>query len=591
MGSESAGESSCSRQTGAEKRQTTRFCSHEENSASVADLPPGVGELSIVTMGKITLVLLVIFVNAATANTRTTNLTAIPLDIPANADRFTLSYSCNIKNVSYLPPLLRLRTLDLNRNSIESFSWMSLCALPNLESLCLMGNQLRYVKLGTVIEHLPKLRKIDLRFNKLASFSEYELGWPQVTKAWINGNPLRCDCDLSWLIVKMVCFQTCEGKDRQTCCSLCSVCYLDRSLEMGTHVCHSPRKINKLHLSNVSAKLTGCGAHQLTTEPEAMPVTSTVFLTDDNENQTETRNQLQNKKTSMSIIPTGSAKTAKTSNPNTMVTTKHEYDDKHSVLYIIITVSCLALTVVLCLIVLNIKYQLSYDWCKGADPSVPVLTIPQIVDHIYDNPEEGFDGGNVAVTSENQCISPTTSHICPNEEDLDGIPGADTNGTENAAATIDHIYCNEEDSDNENDAEIEAPTANQIYSVEEDINNAAETTTNTTNYIYSIEEDVDCETEATAPIRNQIYSIEDLDNKRGAVSNGTKSTASDIYSFEEDFESTAPAPNNIYSTDEGSDGGLGTGTNGTETTVTSITAKHIHSIEEGFSEDHPAVPE
>jgi len=136
-----------------------------------------------------------------------TNLTVIPDDIPANADSFTLSSSCSITNVSYLPPLPRLRVLELKRNCIDSFSWISLRALPNLKSLGLMGNRLRYVKLDTVIEHLPKLRDVDLRYNKLASFSEYELGRPQVTEAWLNGNPLRCDCDLSWLMVKMTCLQ------------------------------------------------------------------------------------------------------------------------------------------------------------------------------------------------------------------------------------------------------------------------------------------------------------------------------------------------------------------------------------------------
>eukprot|EP00058_Branchiostoma_floridae_P013014 XP_002598502.1 hypothetical protein BRAFLDRAFT_66879 [Branchiostoma floridae] len=481
-----------------------------------------------------------------------TNLTAIPLDIPANADSFTLSSSCSIRNVSYLPPLPRLRTLELERNCIESFSWVSLRVLPNLEFLDLSGNRLRYVKLDTVIQHLPKLRTVDLRFNKLASFSEYELGRPQVTYMLINNNPFHCDCEISWLIVKMTCLQDCKGKERQDCCSRCSACFLVKSLKMGAHVCSSPSELNKLHLSNVSAKLTGCGVHQPTTEPEAMAVTSTVFLTDDNENQFETENQLQHNKTSMSIIPTGSAQTMKTSSLNATPTTKQEDDDKLSILYILTTVmgTILALTVVLCVIGFTIKHKLCCDCRKdvniGADHSILVPTAPQTVDHTYDNPEGDLDGVDLTITGESQGTSSTTNHIYSVEEGMDDVRGADTNGRETTAPTTDHVYSNEEDLDN-----------------------GTETTAQTTNCMYAIEEDIG----VTAPIRNKLY------NTRGAITVGTKTATSQIYSVEEDLDNGTgtTTTNSIYSTDEGLDDGLGTVTDGT--TTVSTAANHTDSID------------
>eukprot|EP00058_Branchiostoma_floridae_P013015 XP_002598503.1 hypothetical protein BRAFLDRAFT_66880 [Branchiostoma floridae] len=563
------------------------------------------------------------------------NLTAIPDDIPANTESFALSESCSITNVSYLLPLPRLRILELDMNCIESFSWMSLRALPNLASLDLMGNRLRYVKLDTVIQHLPKLRYINLRFNKLASFSEYELGRPQVTDALINKNPFHCDCELSWLIVKMACLQACKGKDRQDCCSRCSACFLVKSLQLGAHVCSSPRELNKLHLSNVSAKLTGCGVHQPTTEPEAMAVTSTVFLTDDNENQTETENQLQHNETSMPIIPTGSAQTTKTSSLNATPTTKQEDDDKLSVLYIPITVmgTILVLTGVLCLIGFTIKYIRNCNWCKGADHSVPVLTLTQIIDHIYANPEEGLDGGNLAATGERESTAtatihtyenptgalgvgnsavidgrestaPTTNHTYDNPTGaLDVRISAVVDGRESTAPTTNHTYENPTGAlDVENSAVIDgkestAPTTNRIYSIEEeeDLNGTHGTVTNgteamtsapITDHIYSIEEDSDNGTETAPTTANAIYSTAvEIDGGHGTITYGTEAMTSirnQIYLIEEEVdngtEATRATTNEVYSTEEGLD-------NGTERTTTN----DIYSTE--GSVEHSAVPD
>eukprot|EP00058_Branchiostoma_floridae_P000581 XP_002586069.1 hypothetical protein BRAFLDRAFT_108254 [Branchiostoma floridae] len=115
-----------------------------------------------------------------------------------------------------------------------------------------------------VIEHLPKLEYLDVSFNKLTSFSQYELGWPQESLTSIAGNPFHCDCDLSWLIDKMACLQACEGRNNARCWNACAAYFLVPN--RNRTFCHSPSQLNGLSLSDVSNKLTGCGSHQLTTK-------------------------------------------------------------------------------------------------------------------------------------------------------------------------------------------------------------------------------------------------------------------------------------------------------------------------------------
>ncbi|XP_019636283.1 PREDICTED: uncharacterized protein LOC109478917 [Branchiostoma belcheri] len=207
-------------------------------------------------------------------------LVTVPSDIPSTTVRFDISFN-NIRNVTYLPPLPKLYTLDLSYNSIESVSWMSLRTLPALAILELQGNQLKYVKLDIVIAHLPKLKSVNLSMNKLASFSSYALGWPQVTEVLIYNNPFHCDCDLSWLIVKMACLQACKGKDGQTCCSSCMACFLHIRLPGYENIifdCKSPSQLRGRHFSTVSTQLTDCGTtHQAETKLQSTE--SVTFLT------------------------------------------------------------------------------------------------------------------------------------------------------------------------------------------------------------------------------------------------------------------------------------------------------------------------
>ncbi|XP_019644131.1 PREDICTED: leucine-rich repeat LGI family member 4-like [Branchiostoma belcheri] len=186
------------------------------------------------------------------------NLTTIPDGIPLITERFCALRN-NIGNVTCLPSLPRLRYLDLGMNSIESFSWMSLRNLPELRSLYLKENRLRYVQLGRVIEHLPKLKDVNLSYNKLTSLSQYDLGWPQLNYANILGNPFHCDCDLFWLIVKMACLEACKGGNEKACCLSCSACFLIDILKYDKKLfCRSPSELKYLLLSNASARLQEC---------------------------------------------------------------------------------------------------------------------------------------------------------------------------------------------------------------------------------------------------------------------------------------------------------------------------------------------
>ncbi|XP_078578188.1 leucine-rich repeat and fibronectin type III domain-containing protein 1-like [Branchiostoma floridae x Branchiostoma japonicum] len=132
---------------------------------------------------------------------------AIPHDIPLNAERLEVSFN-NIRNVTYIPELPLLSTLDLNFNDIEHMSWPALRVLPCLKYLTLGHNRLIHVKLDTVITDLPKLTFVDFSYNELVSVSPYEFGLPQVTNAIIHHNPYNCGCDMAWLIAKMACLES-----------------------------------------------------------------------------------------------------------------------------------------------------------------------------------------------------------------------------------------------------------------------------------------------------------------------------------------------------------------------------------------------
>ncbi|KAI8484735.1 ATP-dependent Lon protease pim1 [Branchiostoma belcheri] len=186
-------------------------------------------------------------------------LLTLPEDIPSNTSRLEVAYN-DIRNVSYLPTLPELHSLDLQRNSIEYMCWECLRSLQVLEYLYLQGNQLQHVKLDSVIEQLPKLKYVDLSSNKLASFSQHDLGWPKVTWASVCGNPFYCDCDLFWLIEKLACLQSCEEGDTD-CCESCSACFLHGGQNLRFKCrpfCELPSRLHNVYFRNLSAHQLGC---------------------------------------------------------------------------------------------------------------------------------------------------------------------------------------------------------------------------------------------------------------------------------------------------------------------------------------------
>eukprot|EP00058_Branchiostoma_floridae_P002179 XP_002587667.1 hypothetical protein BRAFLDRAFT_92706 [Branchiostoma floridae] len=324
------------------------------------------------------------------------SLTTIPDEIPSNAYRLFLAYN-NIRNVTNLPPLPKLNWLDLAWNGMESFSWMSLRALPDLTYLYLNKNLLRYVQLDSVIEHLPQLKFVDVSYNQLVSVSQYDLGWPQVKEFEIAGNPFRCDCDLFWLIDKMACLQACTGKDEESCCLSCpAACFL--AMRQRRTVCHSPSGLNRVPLSDVSTLLTGCGAHQLTTKAAMVLVdklenqmqrngTSFRHNNEINQSQSESTNEksYQNDESIM-INPT---RTINKPSANTMKKKKQD-DDEVPVLYISIIVigSLMIFIFIFCIVGIKMKSKLCHRHRQEANI-------------------EGLDHGHpVALDNEEQFIEP-----------------------------------------------------------------------------------------------------------------------------------------------------------------------------------------
>ncbi|CAH1249782.1 SLIT1 [Branchiostoma lanceolatum] len=175
--------------------------------------------------------------------------------MPPDTERLTAMFN-DIRNVTRLPQLPRLHTLELSMNDMELFSWGCLRGFPALTYLFLRGNRLQSVQLDIVIEYLPHLKYVDLRGNRLTSVSPTQLGWPQVTTALILRNPFHCDCDLSWLIDKMACLHACQGRGREACCLSCSACYLTDNQKHDGLSCSLPTHLRQLPLSQMTSPIS-----------------------------------------------------------------------------------------------------------------------------------------------------------------------------------------------------------------------------------------------------------------------------------------------------------------------------------------------
>ncbi|KAI8483976.1 hypothetical protein Bbelb_382390, partial [Branchiostoma belcheri] len=301
------------------------------------------------------------------------SLLTLPEDIPSNTSRLEVAYN-DIRNVTYLPTLPELHSLDLQRNSIEYMCWECLRNLQVLEYLYLQGNQLQHVKLDSVIEHLPKLKYVDLSSNKLASFSQHDLGWPKVTWASVCGNPFYCDCDLSWLIEKLACLQSCEEGDTD-CCESCSACFLHGGQNLRFKCrpfCELPSRLHNVYFRNLSAHQLGCEQSTTGTTTPA----SVTWLNRNNlknfHNDTFAVNRFGNETVGTQLWSEVNGEglynsTSAIIQPNTI-------SKQPSLPYIILTVVIILLTLsfIACLVRLEMKHSLCFGRCND----VPSSTLP-----------------------------------------------------------------------------------------------------------------------------------------------------------------------------------------------------------------------
>lgn len=120
-------------------------------------------------------------------------------------DLTELQLAGNPLRVSKAGPLLpkqlsRLQTLDLSNCNLtflppDAFYWTR-----NITNLVLSGNHFTTPNDFRFLEMLPKLELLDLRYNKLTTFSPKEFATnPMVEKLKLIGNPWICDCSVAEL--------------------------------------------------------------------------------------------------------------------------------------------------------------------------------------------------------------------------------------------------------------------------------------------------------------------------------------------------------------------------------------------------------
>ena len=93
-----------------------------------------------------------------------------------------------------------LISLEVQTNSITRFpNWMLNVSMEKLDGIVIFENRIREFA-PLILQYQRKLQSINMHLNNLTTVSPYNgVARDLVTSVRIDGNPLHCDCSLSWV--------------------------------------------------------------------------------------------------------------------------------------------------------------------------------------------------------------------------------------------------------------------------------------------------------------------------------------------------------------------------------------------------------
>ncbi|CAH1245777.1 SLIT2 [Branchiostoma lanceolatum] len=235
-----------------------------------------------------------------TINCPNANLTSLPSRLPRLVGKVCLQQNL-IRTIPDLSGLAFVHKLNFSQNLLTAFPWTSLRNMTMLVTLDLSHNQLTTVRLDLSINVLRSLRHVHLEYNKLATFSQANLGVSLrgakfSGHRFIQGNPLLCDCRMTWLAGMARAFQQCWPG----CTAAVKNSVLFHSFVFSDALrCDSPDTMKGVPLHSVN--LSACSAAQgtittksylkiTTINSNATPVIA-VSSSHEERNQTATGNQ------------------------------------------------------------------------------------------------------------------------------------------------------------------------------------------------------------------------------------------------------------------------------------------------------------
>ncbi|KAI8494178.1 Transcriptional adapter 1 [Branchiostoma belcheri] len=137
-------------------------------------------------------------------------LVQLPTIDDENITKLSLIWN-NITDISNIPYLPKVVTIDMNHNLITALRWPWLTNAPCLEHLDLSYNRIVRVS-GRFESHLlPNVTYINLMYNRISSFPKESFLFLTVEFGILDiiQNPFRCDKDLCWLLNELQCLSGC----------------------------------------------------------------------------------------------------------------------------------------------------------------------------------------------------------------------------------------------------------------------------------------------------------------------------------------------------------------------------------------------